>query len=115
MYLTRTSYMTVAELEAAMRGANGGKSDEYFKKGDRVTIPGYLTEPIVEKPRPIPPGTEIRGIYLTGYTAGSAKGIDLIRRWRAAGGNERPRGWPRRSPGRSRIRAWARPRARARR
>lgn len=87
MYLTRTSYMTVAELEAAMRGANGGKSDEYFKKGDRVTIPGYLTEPIVEKPRPIPPGTEIRGIYLTGYTAGSAKGIDLIRRWRAAGGN----------------------------
>lgn len=87
MYLTRTSYMTVAELEAAMRGANGGKTDEYFKKGDRVTIPGYLTEPIVEKPTPIPPGTEIRGIYLTGYTAGSAKGIDLIRRWRAAGGN----------------------------
>ncbi|HLW80176.1 MAG TPA: putative glycoside hydrolase, partial [Terriglobia bacterium] len=87
MYVTRTTFMTVADLEAAIRSANGGKTDANFKKGDHVVIPGFLTEPIVEKPVAIAPDAEMRGIYLTGYTAGSAKGIELIRRWRAAGGN----------------------------
>lgn len=32
-------------------------------------------------------GFEIRAIYLTGYTAGSARGREMIRRWREAGGN----------------------------
>lgn len=87
LYLSRTSYMTVPELEAALRQANGNKRDDFFKKGDRVVIPGFLTKPIVEKPVLIPRTTEIRGIYLTGYTADSVRGIELIRRWKAAGGN----------------------------
>ena len=79
--------MTVPELDAAIRAANGGRRDDFFKKGDQVMIPGFLAEPIVEKPVPIARNTEIRGIYLTGYTAGSIHGIELVRRWRAAGGN----------------------------
>src|SRR5205814_9071982 len=86
-YVTKTSVMTVPDLEAAVRAANGGKRDDFFKKGDTVTIPGFLTEPIVEKPVSMPRDSEIRGIYLTGYMAGSLRGIELIRRWRAAGGN----------------------------
>ncbi|HEV2492263.1 MAG TPA: putative glycoside hydrolase [Terriglobia bacterium] len=87
LYLSRTSYMTVPELETAMRQANGNKRDDFFKKGDRVVIPGFLTKPVVEKPVLIPRTSEIRGIYLTGYTADSVRGIELIRRWKAAGGN----------------------------
>ena len=79
--------MTVPDLEAAVRAANGGKRDDFFKKGDTVTIPGFLTEPIVEKPVSMRRDSEIRGIYLTGYMAGSLRGVELIRRWRAAGGN----------------------------
>ena len=86
-YVTKTSFMTVPDLEAAVRAANGGKRDDFFKKGDTVTIPGFLTEPIVEKPVSMRRDSEIRGIYLTGYMAGSLRGVELIRRWRAAGGN----------------------------
>jgi hypothetical protein len=87
LYLSKTIFVTVPDLEASLRAANGGKRDDFFKKGDIVTIPGFLTEPIVEKPVPIAKDSEIRGIYLTGYMAGSLRGVELIRRWRAAGGN----------------------------
>jgi hypothetical protein len=87
LYLNRTGYIIVPELEAAIRQANGNKRDDFFKKGDRVAIPGFLSKPIVEKPNLIPRTSEIRGIYLTGYTADSVRGIELIRRWKAAGGN----------------------------
>ena len=83
--LTNSSYMTVAELEEAIRKANEGKAS--FKKGETVLIPGIEPQPVVEKIRPFPKGGEVRAIYLTGTTAGSAKGIQLIRRWHEAGGN----------------------------
>ncbi|HEY6272540.1 MAG TPA: putative glycoside hydrolase [Terriglobales bacterium] len=83
--LTRSSYMTVAEFVEAIGKANGGKTT--FKKDETVLIPGIEPQPIVEKSRPFPKDTEIRAIYLTGSTAGSAKGIQLIRRWHDAGGN----------------------------
>ncbi len=83
--LTRSSYMTVAEFEDAIRKANGGK--EKFQKGETALIPGIEPQPIVENSRPYPKDTEIRAIYLTGTTAGSARGIELIRRWHEAGGN----------------------------
>jgi len=83
--LTNSSYMTVAEFERAIRDANGGKST--FKKDETALIPGMEQQPIVEKSRPFPKDREVRAIYLTGSTAGSAKGIQLIRRWHDAGGN----------------------------
>lgn len=83
--LTRSSYMTVAEYVEAIGKANGGKTT--FKRGETVLIPGIEPQPIVEKSRPYPKDTEIRAIYLTGSTAGSVKGIELIRRWHDAGGN----------------------------
>jgi hypothetical protein len=83
--LTRSSYMTVAEFVEAIGKANGGKTS--FKKGETALIPGIEPQPIVEKSRPFPKNTEIRAIYLTGSTAGSAKGIQLIRHWHEAGGN----------------------------
>jgi len=84
-YLTESSYMTVAELETAIRNANGGKTS--FKKEEQVLVPGIEPQPVVEKSRPFPKDEEIRAVYLTGSTAGSAHGIELIRHWKEAGGN----------------------------
>ncbi|HXO37162.1 MAG TPA: putative glycoside hydrolase [Candidatus Acidoferrum sp.] len=84
-HLSESSYMTVAEYVEAIAKANGGKTT--FKKGDNILVPGIEPQPIVEKTRPFPKDTEVRAIYLTGGTAGSAHGIDLVRRWRQAGGN----------------------------
>ncbi|HKD14605.1 MAG TPA: hypothetical protein VKE71_08650, partial [Candidatus Angelobacter sp.] len=84
-YLGQSSYMTVAEYEAAIRSANDGKSS--FKKDQEVLVPAIEPQPIVEKSRPFPKDGEIRAVYLTGSTAGSAKGIEIIRRWKQAGGN----------------------------
>jgi len=83
--LTNSSYMTVAEFEDAIRKANGGKAT--FKKDEKALIPGMEPQPIVEKSRPFPKNEEIRAIYLTGTTAGSAKGVQIVRRWHEAGGN----------------------------
>jgi hypothetical protein len=86
-YISDTSYITVAELEPAFREANQKPKGVNLKPGEQVVIPGYLFEPIVEKPVPLPKGAEVRAIYLTGTMAGSARGIDKIRRWRELGGN----------------------------
>ncbi len=85
MHLTESSYMTVAEYVEAIAKANGGKTS--FKKGETALIPGIEPQPIVEKSRPFPKDTEVRAIYLTGGTAGSARGVELVRHWRQAGGN----------------------------
>ncbi|HEY2496713.1 MAG TPA: putative glycoside hydrolase [Candidatus Angelobacter sp.] len=84
-HLSESSYMTVAEYVDAIAKANSGKTS--FKKGEVILIPGIEPQPIVEKTRLFPKETEVRAIYLTGGTAGSAHGIDLVRRWRQAGGN----------------------------
>ena len=84
-HLTESQYMTVAEYVDAIAKANGGKTT--FKKGDNILVPGIEPQPIVEKIRPFPKETEVRAIYMTGGTAGSAHGIDLVKRWHAAGGN----------------------------
>ena len=83
-WISRTSYMTVPELEAAIRQANGNASP---KPGDVLTIPGFEVEPIVEHPVPRARDFEVRAIYLTGAMAGSDNGIRLIRHWRDVGGN----------------------------
>lgn len=77
--------MTVAEFEAAIRKANNGKAS--FKKDEEILVPGIEPQPVVEKSRPYLKDEEIRAVYLTGTMAGSARGIDLIRRWKQAGGN----------------------------
>lgn len=84
-YLSQSSYMTVPEFEAAIRKANDGKVS--FKKDEQILVPGIEPQPVVEKSRPYPKEEEIRAVYMTGGTAGSARGIDLIRRWKQAGGN----------------------------
>ena len=86
-YLPQTPYLTTGELEAAIRQANVGKVGKYLRPGDQVTIPGILLTPLVEPPVPVAKDFEMRGIYLTGYMAGSEQGLQLIRRWREAGGN----------------------------
>jgi hypothetical protein len=84
-HLSESSFMTVAEYVDAIAKANNGKTS--FKRGDTVLIPGIEPQPIVEKSRPFTKETEVRAIYLTGGTAGSAHGIDLVKRWHQAGGN----------------------------
>ena len=79
--------MTTGELEAAIQQANLGKIGKYPRPGDQVTIPGILPLPLVEQPVPVAKDFEMRGIYLTGYMAGSERGLQLIRQWREADGN----------------------------
>jgi hypothetical protein len=86
-YLDRTSFLTLPELEAAIFRVNGWTKKAYFHPGEKVLIPGLLKSPIVEHPIPTPKTFEVRGIYMTQWTAGRGYGLDLIRRWRAAGGN----------------------------
>jgi hypothetical protein len=84
-HLSESQYMTVAEYVSAIAQANNGKTS--FKKGETILVPGIEPQPVVEKTRPFPKETEVRAIYLTGGTAGSARGIELVRRWKQAGGN----------------------------
>ena len=84
-FLDESSYMTVAEFEAAIRQANDGKPS--FRKGQEALVPGIEPQPVVEKTRPFPKDGEVRAIYLTGTMAGSWRGIELVRRWQKAGGN----------------------------
>ena len=85
-YLAESAFMQRSDLENAVRQANGLRADA-LQPGETVTIPGIPVQPILDKPVPIPKDFEVRGIYLTGYTAGSAHGLDLLEKWKALGGN----------------------------
>ena len=85
-YLPVTSFITLSELESALRQQNGIQGN-FLRKGQQVTIPGLLQERIAERPVPVSRDFEVRAIYLTGLMATSERGIELIRRWRQVGGN----------------------------
>jgi len=86
-FLLRTSYLTSAELAEAMRKANRNLTVTALQPGQALIVPGILDAPIVEKTVPVPRDFEVRAVYLTGLMAGSEHGLDVIRRWRKAGGN----------------------------
>jgi hypothetical protein len=87
-YLPQTVFMTTAELEAAIRQVNPGLTGKHLQPQQSIIIPGIETAPAADlQPAPRPKNAEIRAIYLTGWTAGSARGLDLIRRWKELGGN----------------------------
>ncbi len=85
-YLPRSVYMRSGELESAIRQANG-LGRRRLQPGETILIPGIPLEPILDKPVTVPRDFVARGIYLTAYTAGSTYGLDLIKRWKEAGGN----------------------------
>jgi hypothetical protein len=84
-YLPRTSYMTAAEFEAALR-QNNSLRGYLLKPGQQLVIPG-IEPPFAEKSVPVPRDFEVRAVYLTGAMASSAKGLRIIERWRESGGN----------------------------
>jgi len=87
-YLSRTAYLTSAELAAAIRGVNHiPESSSILKANQQITIPGILAAPIVEHTIAIPRDFEVRAVYLTGVMAGSDHGLRIIRQWRSVGGN----------------------------
>jgi len=85
-YLSQVAYMRRSEIDSAIRQANGLHS-EALKPGSTILIPGFPVQPPLDKPVLVPKNFEVRAIYLTAYTAGSAKGFDLIENWKKAGGN----------------------------
>jgi hypothetical protein len=85
-YLPESVYMRRSELEDALRQANGLTSAR-LKPGMEIKIPGIPLKPILDKPVPPPKDFVAEGIYLTAYTAGSSSGLDLMKRWKGAGGN----------------------------
>jgi hypothetical protein len=86
-FLHQTSYLTSSELADAIRKVNGNRTANILKAGEQITIPGILSEPIVEKTIPIARDFEVRAIYLTGIMAASDHGLRIIRHWREVGGN----------------------------
>jgi len=86
-FLVRTSYLTSAELADALRKANTTVRMTSLQPGQALIVPGILDAPIVEKSVAVPRDFEVRAIYLTGLMAGSEHGLEVIRRWRKAGGN----------------------------
>ncbi len=86
-YLGQTSFLTSTELVAAMRAANPDLKGAFVKSNQEITIPGILDAPIAEKSVPVAKDFEVRAIYLTGLMAGSDHGIQIVKRWREAGGN----------------------------
>jgi hypothetical protein len=86
-FLHQTSYLTSSELADAIRKVNGNRTGNILKAGEQITIPGILSEPIVEKTVPIARDFEVRAIYLTGIMAASDHGLRIIRHWREVGGN----------------------------
>ncbi len=86
-FLSRTSYLTSAELAEAIRKINSKGQSNAVRAGDAVVIPGILDAPIVEKSVQVPRDFEVRAVYLTGVMAGSDHGLRIIRRWRELGGN----------------------------
>lgn len=85
-YLSQSSLMTVAELEEAIERENDLHSS-VLKLGQELKIPTLEPQPIVEHSRPSPKDTDFHAIYLTGSTAGSVKGMQMVRRWKELGGN----------------------------
>jgi hypothetical protein len=86
-YWVASSFMSHAEMEAALRERNSGKIKGIsLKPGETLIVPG-MEGPITQQPVPVKPDYEVRAIYLTGVMAGSVNGMNLIRRWREAGGN----------------------------
>jgi hypothetical protein len=86
-YLPQTSFMTVAELETAMRQANNSLRGNFLHPGEQIIVPGMLSGPILERPIEVKRDFEVRAVYLTGAMASSEKGMRIINRWREMGGN----------------------------
>ena len=86
-FLPNTTYMTGHELEAAVRQANPDLKGIFPKPGTEIIIPNYAPMPWTEKPVIVPKDFEVRAVYLTHTMAGSANGLEIVKRWRAQGGN----------------------------
>ena len=87
-FLSQSSLMLSSDLEAQIRDLNHlGPKQIYVKKGQTLLIPTIEPQPIVEHSVPMAKDEEVRAVYLTGAMAGSAKGMEIVRRWHDAGGN----------------------------
>jgi len=86
-YLSRTAFLTSAELAEAIRATNGKSNANFLKAGEQITIPGILAAPIAEQTVPVAKDFEVRAVYLTGLMAASDHGLRIIRHWREVGGN----------------------------
>lgn len=86
-FLAHTHFMTVAELDSAIRAENGLAAKQlWLKPRTELTIPGIEVQPI-ETSRKDPSDMEVKAIYLTGGTAGSVVGMRMVEHWRQVGGN----------------------------
>jgi hypothetical protein len=87
-FLSQSSTMLASDLEGQIRETNHlAPKQLYVKKGQTLLIPAIEPQPIVEHSVPMAKDEEVRAIYLTGAMAGSAKGMNIIRRWHEVGGN----------------------------
>ena len=87
-FLPQSSLMLASELEEQIRDVNHLPAKQlYVTKGQTLLIPTIEPQPVVEHSVPMAKDEEVRAVYLTGAMAGSAKGIQIVRRWHEVGGN----------------------------
>lgn len=87
-FLSQSSLMLSSELEAQIRDLNHLTAKQiYVKKGQTLLIPTIEPQPIVEHSVSMAKDEEVRAVYLTGAMAGSAKGMEIVKRWHEVGGN----------------------------
>ena len=60
--VSKTSYLTTAELTAAIHATNPGHPGNTLKAGESIVIPGILNAPIVEKSLQVPREFEVRAV-----------------------------------------------------
>src|SRR5487761_1450554 len=85
-YLSKTVYLRRSDLEDAILQSNKLKHNT-LQPGESMVIPGIPVHPIQDKPVTAPKDFDARAIYLTGWTAGSERGLELIQKWKSVGGN----------------------------
>ncbi len=86
-FLPNTTYLTGHELEAAIHEANPELKGIFPKPGTEIIVPNYAPMPWTEKSVLVPRDFEVRAVYLTHTMAGSANGLEIVKKWRAQGGN----------------------------
>jgi hypothetical protein len=86
-FISRSTQLTVPALEAAIRKVNNLAAKDKLTVGQTLTIPDVPANGFQNHSVPRAKDFEVKAVYLTGYTAGSVHGYDIVKRWHDLGGN----------------------------
>lgn len=86
-YYEFSSIFAFGDLEEAFKKENPALAGGRCKEGTEITVPGSLTEPLVNKPLGWPDAQSVRAIYVRGDNTSPARLAAEVARAKAAGAN----------------------------